>query len=465
MLDRHTLLRPTMRRLYFRRFSLCCLLLLPLALRAQKTPIALTGTLATPQEIVRQGTVLIQNGRILAVGAAVKLPPGTRIVHTDGIIAPGLIDLHNHLTWNIFPRWKPIQEFGNRYDWQQKPIYNVLMTVPHKALVDEGLECEMERYAEVKAITEGETSVVGSALLPCVRGLARNLDYDPELGPGFGKIVYNVFPLQMTEQETAAATAPLSSQPRGALLIHLAEGAPHDAAAAREFAMLKGRGLLRPGVSLIHAVALKPADFAEMAKADVGFVWSPRSNLELYGDTANVVAALTAGVHIALAPDWSPTGSVGLLGELNYASVWNQTQAPPIFSERDLVMMATANAAELVGLSAQIGVLAQGHAADLIVVSKSSGKHGASNGDDAYWSLTHATPQDLLLVVIGGEAMYGDSAIMETLAGSKTEPLEICGTRKSLVAPGTSIAETEKTLNHALHQFGTSLAPLAECGD
>jgi hypothetical protein len=35
----------------------------------------------------------------------------------------GLIDLHNHLAWIVFPRWHPAQEFTNRYDWQQKPTY------------------------------------------------------------------------------------------------------------------------------------------------------------------------------------------------------------------------------------------------------------------------------------------------------------------------------------------------------
>jgi 5-methylthioadenosine/S-adenosylhomocysteine deaminase len=163
-------------------------------LSAQNTPLALTGTLITPNGIVQGGTVLIQNGRIAAVGAQVSLPAGTRTVETHDIIAPGLIDLHNHLTWNVFPRWKPITEFGNRYDWQQKPIYKLLMDSPHYALVQQGLECQMERYAEVKAITEGETSVVGGTYTPCDQGLARNLDNDPELGSGLGTILYYIFP-------------------------------------------------------------------------------------------------------------------------------------------------------------------------------------------------------------------------------------------------------------------------------
>jgi 5-methylthioadenosine/S-adenosylhomocysteine deaminase len=294
---------------------------------------------------------------------------------------------------------------------------------------------------------------------PGAASLARNLDVDPGLGPRLGKILYNVFPLQMSTEALAEADAALSSKPRGALLIHLAEGAPGDASATREFQMLKARGLLRPGVSLIHAVAIKPEGFAEMAAHDVGFIWSPRSNVELYGDTANVAAAKAANVLIALAPDWSPTGSDGLLAELNYASMWNQTQKPPLFTERELVLMATANPAKLVNLSAEIGSLAAGHAADLMVLHKDG-----ANKHDAYWTLTHASPADIELVVIGGSALYGDPALMDQYSSASTEKLSICGASKSLATDGKSFAVTQQTLDHALHQFGRTLAPLAECG-
>jgi 5-methylthioadenosine/S-adenosylhomocysteine deaminase len=162
---------------------------------------------------------------------------------------------------------------------------------------------------------------------------------------------------------------------------------------------------------------------------------------------------------MALAPDWSPTGSDGMLGELNYASMWNQTQKPPLFTERDLVLMATANAAKLANLSAEIGSLAAGHVADLIVIRKDiASKH------DAYWTLTHSSPADLELVVIGGNAIYGDPTLMAQYSSQPIEKLAICGDTKSLAADGKPFTTTEQTLGHALHRFGRTLAPLAECG-
>jgi cytosine/adenosine deaminase-related metal-dependent hydrolase len=461
-----------------RSVSSSCLFLLLLAATAhpQQHPIALKGTLVTPDDVIPDGTVLIEHGIIREVGAHIVLPANTIIANTGGIIAPGLVDLHNHLTWNIFPRWKPTQEFGSRYDWQAKPVYNLLMSAPHTALVNEGLECDAERYAEVKAITEGETSVVGGSTNhpECNRGLARNLDDPAELSaiPGVssvehGPILYNVFPLQMTESEFADARSALDAQ--GALLIHLAEGAPNDASAAREFTMLKGRGLFRPGVSLIHAVALKPENFAEMKDANVGFIWSPRSNIELYGGTANLPAALESGVTIALAPDWSPTGSDGLIGELQYAAAWNAAQGsqplkPPL-TDRQLVDMATVSAAHLVHLDGLLGRLEKNHAADILVVRP----HSRRPKDDAWWSLDHASPEDVELVIIAGEPVYGDPAPMQQLAGgAPLESLTICGAEKRISfasepQPQPSFAETEARLQTALREWGRNLAPLAEC--
>ncbi|MDE1154273.1 MAG: amidohydrolase family protein [Acidobacteriaceae bacterium] len=423
---------------------------------AQSTPVALSGTLLLPGGPVEQGTIVFQNGRILAAGAGVNIPAGARQVKTDAVIAPGFVDLHNHMSWNVFPRWKPTEEFGSRYDWQQKPVYNVLISVPHYELVERGVVCEAERYSELKALAQGETATVGTEQGCTGLKLTRELDVDNRLGDRTPATIYNVFPFQMTGEQWAQADAVLSATPHGALLIHVAEGAPHDASAAREWSMFKAKGLLRPGVSVIHGVAIPPSGFAEMAKAGVGFVWSPRSNVELYGDTAAVAAAKNAGVTLALAPDWSPTGSVGTLGELMYASLWNGTQSPAPFTDRELVAMATENPAKLVGLQMELGSLAPGHVADFVLLRRTL--------PDAYATLTHAAPQDVQLTVVGGAALYGDPKLLEELAGAPGEPVSVCGVSKAFAA-GTGYGKSVATLTPVLQHANRALAPLTECGD
>jgi len=426
---------------------------------------ALRGALVTPDGIIENGTILIRQGKIVAVGTHVEIPANETLIDTHGVVAPGLIDLHNHLTWNVFPRWHPIQEFGNRYDWQQKPIYQTLLESPHRAMLSDGLECEMERYAEIKAISQGETSAVGSPAEACSQGLTHNLDTEGEW-----HVAYNVFPLQMSEGDLVPIRQQLATHQLHAFLIHLSEGGHQNAAAAREFAMLKGRGLLVSGVALIHGVALQPDNFAEMASHGVSLIWSPRSNLELYGSTADVAAAKAARVKIALAPDWSPTGSDGLLAELNYAAAWNNTQTPRPFTDRELVTMATSTPADLIGATDRLGALQPGNDADLLVIrpETDSAKH------DAYWTLTHATASQVTLVTVDGMPLYGDPELVAKLAPSRpAERIEVCGSMKAILFTGAhghvdasdeTWAHTAATLESALRRYGRNLAPLAECG-
>ena len=93
----------------------------------------------------------------------------------------------------------------------------------------------MQLYAEIKAIRQGATSVIGGLRKPCNQGLVQNLDDDPTLR----QILYNVFPLQMTEKALYRAKQALSAN--GTLLIHLVEGSPNDAPSAREFIRLESR--------------------------------------------------------------------------------------------------------------------------------------------------------------------------------------------------------------------------------
>src|SRR3546814_1706615 len=82
-----------------------------------------------------------------------------------------------------------------------------------------------------------------------------------------------------------------------------------------------------------------------MAAHGASMVWSPLSNLLLYGQTADVAAATAAGLTIGLGSDWSPSGSKNLLGELKAAHPCNRAAGEP-FSARDIVAMATRNAAQ-----------------------------------------------------------------------------------------------------------------------
>jgi 5-methylthioadenosine/S-adenosylhomocysteine deaminase len=481
----------------------CLLLLLPLFVglcctiaQAQDTPpYALKGTLVTPTTVIPDGTIVVSGGKIAGVGpgAFVDLPSGVTPLDTDSFIFPGLIDLHNHLTWNLFPRWPPAnwkpadwdptKKFGSRYDWQQLQTYKDDLDSPHRSLFDEGWGCEMNRFGEVKALAGGATSSVGS-LGPekCIEGLVRDLDfysgiYQPDDFKS-ERLVNNVFPLEMSADAATTLRANLSSGQVNAFIAHLAEGAganPCDpaqvangngnASAAREYKMFVAQGFLRPGISIIHGVALKGPQFQEMAANGVGLIWSPRSNCELYGSTTDVASAKSAGVVLAIAPDWSPSGSSGMIEEMKYAAAWNAKQHKKVFEDADLVKMATIYPAQLAGLSDKIGSLSRGYLADLLLIKR--------KGTDPYAALVHATPQDIRLIILGGKPIYGDKGLMEKFVpASALEAVSVChkdDAKMLYLGPDASLPPLKKTwkettvqLDRALQQWNIKLSELAE---
>jgi 5-methylthioadenosine/S-adenosylhomocysteine deaminase len=430
----------------------------------------LQGTLLTPKETIEGGSLTVQDGKILQVGKR-GAPGEGPTIDVQGVIMPGMIDLHDHLTWNVFPQWKPGRLFENRYEWEESAEYSRALKDPEASLISGGLGCDADLFGEVKALAGGATSVVGSYAgrrdhpgeNACIEGLTRSLDFYPELGKdGDRAVAYEIFPFEVAPERMDLYRHHLTDGSLACLLIHVAEGSPTDASAHREFRMLKAQVLLRKGVAVIHGVVFRQEDFRDMAANGVALVWSPRSNYELYGATTRIEEARRAGVTIALAPDWSPTGSAGMLQELRYVAKWNQHNK--VFQDGELIELTTSTPAEVAGFGSELGTLAPGRQADLLVL-KSSNKSASA-------TVLSAGPADVELVVVGGTPLYGDARLMaQLLAKANLEALSICGVQKALYmgdTPGAgnaaeeSFAKIRQRLDDALRRSGTALGPF-EC--
>ena len=93
------------------------------------------------------------------------------------------------------------------------------------------------------------------------------------------------------------------------------------------------------------------------------------SNLLLYGATSRVKSARENGVRIGLGSDWAVSGSKNLLGELKVARLASD-EMDTGFTDRDLVAMATREAASILGWQNVLGSIRSGARADLIVARR-----------------------------------------------------------------------------------------------
>ena len=429
----------------------------------QPGKLALTGRVVTMSDafaVLPRGTIYIDNGSIAAVQPSDQPAPpdfvGLPAVETAGTIYPGLIELHNHLSYNALQLWQVPQKYGDRSQWLGTPPYQQLVTQPMKVLgTAPGLTPAVVRYVECKCLLAGVTTSQGIALFSNTgisryyQGTVRVAESpsDPAL-PAAGSKIPDVIATDRT-----AFLSELGS--RKCFLLHLSEGV--DDAARAHFQTLQfpdGTWAITDSLAGIHCAALKPPDFQVLASHKASMVWSPLSNLLLYGGTADVSAAKAAGVRMSIGPDWTPSGSKSLLGELKVAQIYAQETAIGC-SDRDLVSMATRDAAAILHWDHLLGSIEVGKRADLIVVDGTL--------VDSYAALVAATESSITLVMIDGVARVGTPDLMHKL-GIQGESLAVGQQKRTmnLGQPTQDPAMASLTLAEATQRLTDGLKRLPE---
>lgn len=382
---------------------------------AVSAPVALAGRIVTMDPagtVLAHGLLYARDGAIVDVRPSnAPAPPGFEdiaVTHTGGTVFPGLIELHNHLPYDVLQLWPVPRLYTNRDQWSSVASYKQRISAPMRWLgADPDGVPAIVRYVEMRALLGGTTTSQGVALakspgiISHFRGLVRNVESTRD--PTLPAAATHIADVEATDAEHFLARI----SGRQKLILHLSEGtdeAAHDAFTALH--LPDGRWAITPNLVAIHCLALGRADFDVLAGHGGSMVWSPLSNLLLYGRTAEVGAAIAAGVPVALGSDWAPSGSKNVLGELKVARIAADAAAVSIPDEA-LVRMVTTTPARMLGWQDQVGSLEKGRRADLLVV--------AGTGGEPYAHLLTATEADLRLVMINGVARVGTPGLMRRL--------------------------------------------------
>lgn len=419
--------------------------------------VLLTGKVVTMNDAgdVWPGARLwIREGRIEAIlKAGDPLPAGAeavKVVDTGGVIYPGLIDLHNHPEYAIYPLMPIPRAYKDRYEWRfYDEAYNQRVTYPQVVLGGAdyfNLAMEIGRYGEYKAIVGGTTSLQGGRVnLPYSTHecLVRNIE-NSKVG---ARLATSRVDIGRDAVEWADL---LKAKNNGLLVVHLAEGP--SSRMATEYESIKKSGLVGPELIAIHGVGLTEDQFKDMAAQGAKLVWSPLSNFLLYAKTANVAAAKKAGLSISLAPDWAPSGSKSILGELKVADLVNKHQLNGLFTDREMAEMVTRKPAQAMGWADRAGQIAPGFLADLVVMD--------DRNADPYRNLIEAIEENIRLLAVRGEMLYGDQALVAKVrATADTEAAATFGGKRTKImavnCPGTtlpvmSLADTKARLQRGL---------------
>jgi cytosine/adenosine deaminase-related metal-dependent hydrolase len=433
----------------------------------------LAGTILTPDQVIT-GEVLVEADKITCVAAGDQCASepgaaGALVIDTQGIIAPGMIDTHNHILFDVFDGddWTPSKLYTNHNDWTAEPRYAAMLDVKQCLVNDSqgkptwcantpygtaagSLRCEFDKFGELKGLVAGTTSIVGlpGTSAACFGSIARSIDV-AENGLGSDAIqTSSTFPPSKTSADGVCSN--FASGTTKAYLIHVGEGT--DARALGEFATLgsvttTAGCLYAPQTTITHGTAFGAAELTTMGQKGMKLTWSPASNVSLYGQTADIPTALSAGVTVALAPDWSMGGSQNLLDEMRFANAWDDAHWSNRLSAQDLLTMTTSNAASALALGDRLGKVAVGYYADLAVYGGDASK--------PYDAVLAATPRDVRLVMVGGAVVYGDVALAAAEpAQPPCEMLDVCGTQKFLCI---AVSSTSDKLNQTFADIKSAI--------
>jgi len=398
--------------------------------------VRLRGIVLAPDKIYEGGEVLIDDqGEIVCVGCDCGDEPeaqgATVVTCPAGIVSPGLINAHEHLGFgqNAPGDWGT-ERFDHRHDWRKGKNGHKKISVPGNATT------ENKVWTELRHVLSGCTSIAGS---DSSNGFLRNVDGTTQHGLNQPPVDYQTFPLGDSGGEQVALADACSNYPKvpgmavldgtDCYFAHVAEGI--NDFARHEYLCLSstengGVDITTEKTAYVHMVGLTAVDGADVAASHASVVWSPRSNVSLYGNTTPVTMYTTQGVLVGIGTDWSASGSMNLQRELACALSLNEDHFGGFFSTRDLWRMATLNNATILALEDRVGALEPGLVADIAIFSS----HGQA---DPYRAILTAGVADTVLVLRGGEPLYGDAALVAALPAADGCPElsgGVCGVAK-----------------------------------
>jgi 5-methylthioadenosine/S-adenosylhomocysteine deaminase len=334
---------------------------------------------------LRRGDVLIEDGRIAAVAAAVDAADAEVVDATGKIVMPGFVDTHRH-TWQtafrgIGANWT-FGQYGAAMHGTLRPHYrpedvylgNLLGRIE---ALGSGVTTMLDwfhcadRPENADAAIEALRVAPGHSVFCYGAGTTDEQDIAPEIRRVRSRLAGETMVLGlrgpvMTTMDTTAADVALARELdlRVSVHVHAATGWPHG---DRPIADMRDRGLLDDRTTFVHGNGISDDQVAMMADAGCSVSISPDVELKMglgWPETGRMVAA---GIRPSLSIDDCPSAGGDMFATMRTAFAV-QRGLDGGLTARDFVEFATVEGARACGLDARTGSVTVGKDADLIML-------------------------------------------------------------------------------------------------
>ncbi|MFD3377954.1 MULTISPECIES: amidohydrolase [unclassified Streptomyces] len=395
---------------------------------------------------VEDAIIVVRGGRIESVTAGpldVDVPVAEHTVRIDAqgqVAMPGLVNCHTHapmVTLRGIAEDLPIEEWFNDFVWpiesnlQEKDV-ELGARLACAEMIRGGVTCFADHYFSmdtVAAVTaeSGMRANLGQAFFSSqgAEGREQSLDFAlRHRDTADGRITTSLAPHAPYTVEDAdlAATAQLAR--KHGLLVHIHASENRDQAdtsldrhGRTPIEVLAGAGLLDTDLLIAHGTGILERDLPVLARATgrIAVASAPRGYLKFAWPTTTPVRALRElGIPVGLATDGAASNSSLDVWESMAltALVQKFTQNDPRWlTSRQALHHATLQSARAVGLGEEIGSLAPGRRADIILVDV-SGPHTQPVHDLAATLVHSARSGDVRTTIVDGRVIMRDRELL-----------------------------------------------------
>jgi len=357
--------------------------------------------------VIREAEVLLDGGTVAAVGKALTVMPGTRLLDVQGqLILPGLIQGHLHLGQTFF---RGLAERRRLLEWLRERIW------PLEAAHDDesaywctllgAAECLLGGTTTVQDIGIGPGAhgylrgfvdsrlrgLAGKCLMDTGEGLPDRLAGDTDavlsetehLGDEFdqandGRLHYALNPRFILSGTDELWRGVLDLAQRRSWPVHT-HALEQKAETELVRSLKQGRdeieyfddcGILSTDLRIAHGVWIDNEHYERLRSADFSVVHCPSSNLKLGSGVADVVGMRRAGIPIGIGCDATACSNrLDIFEELRLAALLQmERHGPASFSGEEALRLATCEGAAALGLARQVGTVEAGKRADIVVL-------------------------------------------------------------------------------------------------
>jgi 5-methylthioadenosine/S-adenosylhomocysteine deaminase len=174
-------------------------------------------------------------------------------------------------------------------------------------------------------------------------------------------------------------------------------------------------GLFKQHVILAHSVNLSREDVFLLQGIKGGIAHNPISNMKLGCGVAPILLMRELGISVGMGTDGAGSATTLDMFEEMKAAAWmhkNQTQNPTAINAKEILQMATCEGAKVLGLADQVGSLAEGKKADVILIDIEQ-PHFYPKTDNLMAKLAYAASGfDVQTSIINGKVVMKDREIL-----------------------------------------------------